>query len=73
MKSGRFHDQVKFSGFHGHEIRQISWNAADFMKSGRFHAKDLYTAYLACNNVYLYWFSWKIQHSVVEHEIWQIS
>ena len=31
-----------------------------------FHGKDLY-------NVYLYWFWWKIQHSVVYHEIWQIS
>ena len=56
------------------------------MKSGRFH--DLYeiwriswqgliyTAYLACNrliHVYLYWFWWKIQHSVVDHEIWWIS
>ena len=29
----------------------------------------IYTAYLACNrliHVYLYWFWWKIQHSVVE-------
>ena len=30
------------------------------------HGKDLY-------NVYLYWFWWKIQHSVVYHEIRQIS
>ena len=25
-----------------HEIHQISWNLADFMKSGGFHGKDLY-------------------------------
>ena len=45
-----------------------SWNLADFMvKSGGFHGKDLY-------NIYLYWFWWwKIQHSVVYHEIRWIS
>ena len=44
-----------------HEIHQISC-----MKSTRFHGKDFY-------NVYLYWFWWKKQHSVVYHEIQQIS
>ena len=38
-----------------HEIWWISW--PDFMKSTRFHAKDL-------------WFWWKIQHSVVDHTVY---
>ena len=73
-ESGRFHgheiQQISWLGgirrFHGHEIWWISWNPADFMQG------LIYTAYLACNrliHVYLYWFWWKIQHSVVDHEI----
>ena len=56
------------------------WNLPDFMamKSGGFHEIQqiswqglIYTAYLACNrliHVYLYWFWWKIQDLVVDHE-----
>ena len=50
---------MKSAGFH-------AWNPPDFMKFVWFHGKDFY-------NVYLYWFWWKIQHSVVYHEIRQIS
>ena len=69
-ESGRFHGkELKITAFSGipwnpadfmvksgrfHEIWQISWNQANFMKSGGFHDKHLYTAYLACNRLIMY-------------------
>ena len=65
------------------EIWQISWNLVDFMARTYIHEirqiswlggisgkPRTYTLHL-----YLYWISWmkKIQHSVVDHEIQQIS
>ena len=47
------------------------WNPADFiMKSGGFHAKDLYITFISVLDLMN---EKKKQHSVVDHEIQRIS
>ena len=62
-----------------HEIRQISWNPADFiMKFGGFHGKDLYTLHIqwiCIGSDEKYSIKWISPWNPVDfkHEIWWIS
>ena len=49
---------VKSNGFHG-EIQQISWNQANFMKSGRFHDEIRWISSMKSGG--FHGWSWKMQ------------